>query len=108
MENAVCVCAVTTAFPPAAYRVAGGSRSPAAGGTTVIVSIYRCGVPGFTCRFFAPLCAAPSIQRKKIGMSTVITFDRIDDILAPHCSDEALESAGAMRVVATILTPTAK
>jgi len=41
-------------------------------------------------------------------MSTVITFDRIDDILAPHCSDEALESAGAMRVVATILTPTAK
>ncbi|WP_261859443.1 hypothetical protein [Mycobacterium montefiorense] len=41
-------------------------------------------------------------------MSTVFTFGRIDDILTPSCSDEALESAGAMRVVATILQPTAK
>ncbi|WP_261859444.1 hypothetical protein [Mycobacterium montefiorense] len=41
-------------------------------------------------------------------MSAVFTFDRIDDVLTPSCSDEALESAGAMRVVATILTPTAK
>ncbi|WP_281173865.1 hypothetical protein [Mycobacterium genavense] len=41
-------------------------------------------------------------------MSTLITFDRIEDILAPSCSDEALESAGATRMVATILTPTCK
>jgi hypothetical protein len=74
----------------------------------VIVSGYRRGVQGSHRAFFAPLCAAPPIQRKKIDMSTVITFDRIDDILTPNCSDEALESAGAMRVVATILLPTAK
>lgn len=43
-------------------------------------------------------------------MNAAITFDRIDNILSPSCSDEALESAGGMAAVAamTILTPTAK
>ncbi|SOJ53303.1 hypothetical protein MSIMFB_00803 [Mycobacterium simulans] len=43
-------------------------------------------------------------------MNAANSFDRIDNILIPTCSDEALESAGGMAVVAamTILTPTAK
>lgn len=43
-------------------------------------------------------------------MNAAVSFDRIDNILLPTYTDEALEGAGGMAAVAamTILTPTAR